>query len=65
MSADEPEEQIRLLTIERPQADLVDDEQRAVQAAPGFEAVGRDGGIACENVREIVEQEVGCDASWL
>ncbi len=56
--ADEPEEQVGLGAVERPEPDLVDDEQGAVEVALRLEAPGRDGRIALEHVHEVVEYVV-------
>ena len=56
--ADQTEEQVGLRAVQRPEPDLVDDEQRAVEVALGLEPAGRHGGIALQHVHEVVEDVV-------
>jgi hypothetical protein len=46
------------LAIEGPEADFVDDQDRAIEIALGLEPRGRDQSIALEGVHEVVEHEV-------
>ena len=57
--AHQAEEEVGLLAVEGPEAHFVDDEQRAVQVAPGLEPSGRDRRVSLEHVHEVIEEEVG------
>jgi hypothetical protein len=55
---DQPEEQVGLVLVQRPETHLVNDQQRAVQAPLGLEPRRRHGGIGLQRVHQFVQDEV-------
>ncbi len=55
---DQSKEQVRLTPIERPKADLVDDQESRVEVPLGAESGGRHRGIGASHVHQIIKHEV-------
>jgi hypothetical protein len=53
--ADQPEEEVGLMPVERAEADLIDDQKRAVEVAFRLQPGRRDGGIGLERMQQVVE----------
>lgn len=54
----EAEEEVRLVSVQRPEADFVDDQERCVEIALGFEPGRRDRRIGSQHVHQVIQHVV-------